>query len=31
MSFTYAQLKQALQDYTENTESSFVSKLALVH
>jgi hypothetical protein len=29
MSFTYAQLKQALQDYTENTESSFVSNLPL--
>jgi|TARA_R110000823_G_scaffold287467_1_gene405734 hypothetical protein len=29
MSFTYAELKQALQDYTENTESSFVSNLPL--
>ena len=27
MSFTYAQLKQALQDYTENTETSFVTNL----
>tara|TARA_R100000951_G_scaffold115372_1_gene123256 strand:+ start:871 stop:1521 length:651 start_codon:yes stop_codon:yes gene_type:complete len=27
MSFTYDQLKQAIQDYTENTESTFVSNL----
>tara|TARA_R110000851_G_scaffold95238_2_gene206995 strand:- start:757 stop:1407 length:651 start_codon:yes stop_codon:yes gene_type:complete len=27
MSFTYAQLKQAIQDYTENTETSFVTNL----
>jgi hypothetical protein len=27
MSFTYAQLKQAIQDYTENTETSFVNNL----
>ena len=27
MSFTYAQLKQALQDYTENTETTFVNNL----
>jgi len=29
MSFTFAQLKTALQDYTENTETSFVSNLSL--
>jgi hypothetical protein len=29
MSFTYAQLKQAIQDYTQNTETSFVSNLPL--
>ncbi len=29
MSFTYDQLKQAIQDYTENTETSFVSNLSL--
>ena len=29
MSFTYAQLKQAIQDYTENDETSFVSNLPL--
>ena len=29
MSFTYAQLKTALQDYTENDETSFVSNLPL--
>lgn len=29
MSFTYAQLKQAIQDYTENNETSFVSNLPL--
>jgi|TARA_R110000782_G_scaffold265523_1_gene359301 hypothetical protein len=29
MSFTYAQLKTALQDYTENTETSFVANLPL--
>ena len=27
MSFTYDQLKQAIQDYTENSETSFVSNL----
>jgi len=27
MSFTYAQLKTAIQDFTENTESSFVTNL----
>lgn len=27
MSYTYAQLKTAIQDYTENTESSFVTHL----
>ena len=29
MSFTYAQLETAIQDYTENTETSFVSNLPL--
>ena len=29
MSFTYDQLKQAIQDYTENTETTFVSNLPL--
>ena len=29
MSFTYAQLKQAIQDYTENDEPSFVNNLPL--
>jgi len=29
MSFTYGQLKQAIQDYTENTETSFVTNLPL--
>ena len=29
MSFTYAQLKQAFQDYTENDETSFVTNLPL--
>ena len=29
MSFTFAQLKQAVQDYTENDESSFVANLPL--
>jgi len=29
MSFTYAQLKQAIQDYTENDETSFVNNLPL--
>lgn len=29
MSFTYAQLKQALQDYTENRETTFVNNLPL--
>jgi hypothetical protein len=28
MSFTYAQLETAIQDYTENTETSFVSNLS---
>ena len=27
MAFTFAQLKTALQDYTENTETSFVTNL----
>ena len=27
MSFTYAQLKTAIQDYTENTETTFVNSL----
>ena len=27
MSFTYAQLKQAIQDFAENTETSFVTNL----
>jgi hypothetical protein len=27
MSFTYAQLKQAIQDYTENSETTFVNNL----
>ena len=27
MSFTYGQLKQAIQDYTENTETTFVTNL----
>jgi hypothetical protein len=27
MSFTYAQLKTAIQDYTENSETSFVTHL----
>ena len=27
MAFTYAQLKTAIQDYTENTETSFVTNL----
>ena len=27
MAFTYAQLKTAIQDYTENTESTFVTNL----
>ena len=27
MSYTYAQLKTAIQDYTENTESTFVTNL----
>ena len=27
MSFTYATLKSALQDYTQNDETSFVSNL----
>ena len=29
MSFTYAQLKQALQDYTDNNETTFVNNLPL--
>tara|TARA_R110000787_G_scaffold175794_1_gene288177 strand:- start:33 stop:701 length:669 start_codon:yes stop_codon:yes gene_type:complete len=29
MSFTYAELKQAIQDYTENDETSFVNNLPL--
>ena len=29
MSFTYDQLKTAIQDYTENDESSFVTNLPL--
>ena len=29
MSFTYAQLKQAVQDYTENDESTFVANVPL--
>lgn len=29
MSFTYAQLKQAIQDYTQNTETTFVNNLPL--
>tara|TARA_R100001086_G_scaffold176698_3_gene97573 strand:+ start:9221 stop:9871 length:651 start_codon:yes stop_codon:yes gene_type:complete len=29
MSFTYAQLKSAIQDYTENSETSFVNNLPL--
>jgi hypothetical protein len=29
MSFTYDQLKQAIQDYTENSETSFVANLPL--
>ena len=27
MSFTYDELKQAIQDYTENTETTFVNNL----
>ena len=27
MSFTYSSLKTAIQDYTENTETSFVTHL----
>lgn len=29
MSFTYSQLKQAIQDYTENTETTFVNNLSV--
>ena len=29
MSFTYAAIKQAIQDYTENDETSFVTNLPL--
>lgn len=29
MSFTYAQLKQAIQDYTDNNETTFISNLPL--
>ena len=31
MSFTYAQLKQAIQDYTENDETILRHKLAFVY
>jgi len=31
MSFTYDELKTAMQDYTENTETSFVANLAFVY
>ncbi len=31
MSFTFAQLKTALQDYTENTETSFVNNLLFLY
>ena len=27
MAFTYAQMKTAIQEYTQNTETSFVSNL----
>ena len=27
MSFTYSELKQAIQDYADNTETSFVNNL----
>ena len=30
MSYTYATLKQAIQDYTENTETSFVTNLPFI-
>ncbi len=29
MSFTYDELKQAIQDYTENSETTFVNNLPL--
>jgi hypothetical protein len=29
MSFTYAQLKTAIQDFTENTETTFVNNLPI--
>ena len=29
MTMTYGELKQAIQDYTENTETSFVNNLPL--
>ena len=29
MSFTYGELKQAIQDYTQNSETSFVNNLPL--
>ena len=29
MSFTYAQMKTAIQDYTQNSEASFVTNLPL--
>ena len=29
MSFTYAELKTAIQDYTENDETSFVNNLPI--
>ena len=30
MSWTYTTLKSAIQDYTENTESTFVADLAII-
>ena len=29
MSFTYAEIKQAIQDYTENYETTFVNNIPL--
>ncbi len=29
MSFTYAELKQAIEDYTENNEASFIRNIPL--
>ena len=29
MAFTYAQMKTAIQDYTQNTETSFVTNLPI--